>query len=608
MRASLLAAVAALALTSAAAAQEGAPPTSPARQDSLPPPSGPPTIQLEDAPDDNATAGVSPASPTEVAIPAVWAPAPTDAQGNSVYGLVLAARSAQRSGALDEQAALIARAQALAPEQPSLTQEAFVTALFNGDLAVAARLAPEGSFSEPLFQESGRLAGVVTAFSKGDARRAWRDFQSERFGSIIAIPAAYMRPHLAAAARDRAAVRAGGPGEEALPGIQLLRATALERLGDRSGAEAEYRALMAGPLAAAARTAYGAFLERINQRPAAIALYDQGLAATPDDASLKAARDRAAARGRPPALTSHQRGAAEGLMFAAELVNRQPQGQEGQSNGAQELRRLFLRMAVELDPGFAGARLSLAEALAASQLEDQVRSVLSAIPAGDPAYVVARQEIAASLSRSEREGEALAELRKAAAVAPDDPVVKLNLVGQLLTVGASDEALKLVEDPAIQGIGDGFIGRYYKGLVLEDLGRFTEAETELRAALALQPENAELQNNLGYLLIDKLGKVDEGAELVSRAFRDTPDSGHVQDSLGWAQFRRGEFEKAVETLEEAVAKVPASAEINEHLGDALWKVGRQREARFRWTRVLTLEEADAERKARVENKIAAGLP
>lgn len=600
MRSALLAAVALFALVPPAFAQEA-----PAQSE---PPAPGPEVVPESAPAPEGEADRPPEPPAEAAIPAVWAPAPTDAQGNSIYGLVLSARNAQRSGALGEQAALIARAQALAPEQPGLAQEAFVTALFNGDLNVAARLAPEGAFSEPLFRESGRLAGVVTAFARGDARRAWRDFQAERFGSIIAIPAAYMRPHLAAAARDRAAVRAGGPGEESLPGIQLLRATALERLGDRAGAEAEYRALMAGPLAGAARPAYGAFLERINQRPAAIALYDQGLAARPDDAGLKAARDRAAARGRPPALPTHQRGAVEGLMFAAELVNRQPQGQEGQANGGQELRRLFLRMAVELDPAYAGARLQLAEALAASQLEDQARATLAAIPAADPAYVIARQEIAASLSRSDREAEALAELRKAAAISPDDPVLKLNLVGQLLTLGESEEALGLVDDPAIQAIADGFIGRYYKGLVLEGLGRFAEAEIELRAALALQPDNAEVQNNLGYLLIDKLGKVDEGAELVARAFRDTPDSGHVQDSLGWAQFRRGEYEQAVDTLEEAVAKVPASAEINEHLGDALWKAGREREARFRWARVLTLEETDAERKARIQGKLAAGLP
>jgi hypothetical protein len=51
-----------------------------------------------------------------------------------------------------------------------------------------------------------------------------------------------------------------------------------------------------------------------------------------------------------------------------------------------------------------------------------------------------------------------------------------------------------------------------------------------------------------------------------------------------------------------VAKEPANAEINDHLGDAYWAVGRQREAGFQWNRVLTLD-VEPERKAEVEAKL-----
>ena len=56
----------------------------------------------------------------------------------------------------------------------------------------------------------------------------------------------------------------------------------------------------------------------------------------------------------------------------------------------------------------------------------------------------------------------------------------------------------------------------------------------------------------------------------------------------------------------AVSKEPANAEINDHLGDAYWQVGRTREARWQWNRVLTLD-PDAERRAEVEQKLAKGL-
>jgi Flp pilus assembly protein TadD len=94
--------------------------------------------------------------------------------------------------------------------------------------------------------------------------------------------------------------------------------------------------------------------------------------------------------------------------------------------------------------------------------------------------------------------------------------------------------------------------------------------------------------------------------LIARAHAADPENGNIQDSLGWAQFKQGQFDTAVATLEAAVDKEPANAEINDHLGDAYWRVGREREARWLWNRVLILN-PEAERRAEVERKIENGL-
>jgi Flp pilus assembly protein TadD len=78
------------------------------------------------------------------------------------------------------------------------------------------------------------------------------------------------------------------------------------------------------------------------------------------------------------------------------------------------------------------------------------------------------------------------------------------------------------------------------------------------------------------------------------------------DSLGWAYYRLGDYDKAVEKLERAAELEPADPEINHHLGDAYWRVGRRLEARFQWNKVLTLE-PDAATKAAVEAKLESGL-
>jgi Flp pilus assembly protein TadD len=77
--------------------------------------------------------------------------------------------------------------------------------------------------------------------------------------------------------------------------------------------------------------------------------------------------------------------------------------------------------------------------------------------------------------------------------------------------------------------------------------------------------------------------------------------------LGWAHFRLGDFETALNLLERAVALSPADPVLNDHLGDAYWRVGRRTEARFQWRRALSLDPAEAERTL-IEAKLEDGLP
>ena len=84
--------------------------------------------------------------------------------------------------------------------------------------------------------------------------------------------------------------------------------------------------------------------------------------------------------------------------------------------------------------------------------------------------------------------------------------------------------------------------------------------------------------------------------------------GFIVDSLGWAYYLLKDYPKSVIVLENAVALDPGSAVINDHLGDAYWRVGRKREARFQWAKALGLKDdfPDNDRK-RVEMKLEKGL-
>jgi len=146
----------------------------------------------------------------------------------------------------------------------------------------------------------------------------------------------------------------------------------------------------------------------------------------------------------------------------------------------------------------------------------------------------------------------------------------------------------------------------WRGVALERANRWQDAERDLLAALAGQPNEPELLNYLGYSWIDRGERLGEAMDMVKRAVAANPRSGPMVDSLGWAYYRLGDYRNAVEQLEAAVLLEPADPEINNHLGDAYWRVGRRIEAEFQWKRVLSLDPPEKIR-LEAEAKLKSGL-
>ena len=114
-------------------------------------------------------------------------------------------------------------------------------------------------------------------------------------------------------------------------------------------------------------------------------------------------------------------------------------------------------------------------------------------------------------------------------------------------------------------------------------------------------------NYLGYSWVDQGLEPGSGQGHAAPGGRAAPEDGFIVDSLGWAYYRLGEYDKAVTYLERAVELEPGDPVINDHLGDAYWRVGRMREARFQWQRALTFKpEPDVAARSRPSS--TDGLP
>ena len=64
-----------------------------------------------------------------------------------------------------------------------------------------------------------------------------------------------------------------------------------------------------------------------------------------------------------------------------------------------------------------------------------------------------------------------------------------------------------------------------------------------------------------------------------------PEDPFILDSMGWIQYRLGNYDLAIDYLQKALAK-REDAEIAAHLGEVLWAVGQQQRAEAVWTQAL----------------------
>lgn len=119
---------------------------------------------------------------------------------------------------------------------------------------------------------------------------------------------------------------------------------------------------------------------------------------------------------------------------------------------------------------------------------------------------------------------------------------------------------------------------YARALTADYIDRIDLLESDLLAILQSDPDHANALNALGYTLADRGLRIDEAQKYVERAYELKPNDPAVMDSMGWIQFRKGNYAEAENYLRKALDLMD-DAEIIGHLGELLWAQGNYEEAR-----------------------------
>src|SRR6476620_1307201 len=77
--------------------------------------------------------------------------------------------------------------------------------------------------------------------------------------------------------------------------------------------------------------------------------------------------------------------------------------------------------------------------------------------------------------------------------------------------------------------------------------------------------------------------LDEAETMIRRALQSEPNNASYLDSLGWVEFRKSQFDRALDNLLQA-AKTAQREDpvVFEHIGDTYLKLNRTREALEAW--------------------------
>ncbi len=115
---------------------------------------------------------------------------------------------------------------------------------------------------------------------------------------------------------------------------------------------------------------------------------------------------------------------------------------------------------------------------------------------------------------------------------------------------------------------------------------YPKARDAYEKLLVLNPKFVPALNNLSYLYAEQFNQPDKAFELAQKA--RTLDSANpaVADTLGWAAYKRGDYQQALTLSQESATKVGDNPEIEFHLGMANYMMGQADAARAAFQKAL----------------------
>ena len=322
-----------------------------------------------------------------------------------------------------------------------------------------------------------------------------------------------------------------------------------------------------------------------------------------------------------------KRNHSEALRLANEILEREP-GNAGArlvrsatllALGRNKEARVEIDKALAAQPQSTEAQLQLASLDLAEGRAKEAEDVFRNSYQGAPGDLRPLEGLLAAQIEQKRSDSALRVLDQELAKAPDSIPLRALLAGTAMRTGNLELAIEQYRQLAVRqpGKGEPYLqlgealragGNYAEALVEfekacqlspkdvrprvsvaaveERMGRNDAARDSFRKALALQPDNPFIMNDLAYLVAETGGNLQEALELAQSALRKKPQQPNFQDTLGSIYQKTGQTDSALQVFNNLVRQYPDSPTFRYHLAFSLVQKGDRTKAREALTAAL----------------------
>jgi tetratricopeptide (TPR) repeat protein len=272
-------------------------------------------------------------------------------------------------------------------------------------------------------------------------------------------------------------------------------------------------------------------------------------------------------------------------LFALGLIN----AQQKKADEAQRYLLQYVQQAQQMpgiDPG--QAYFALAQIALNQQNYSAASDWLTRVPPGSAQYFLSQITRVQVLNAQGKTSDARTLLASINVTDARGRALVARADGELLLDAQRyPEALKRLAG-AVQDFPDDPDLIYDYATAAEETGQYDLMETQLRQLIAMQPDNAEAWNALGYSLANRNVRLPEAEKLLEKAIALAPDNGAIMDSVGWLKYREGKLADAIKLIRRAYS-MQANVEIGAHLGEVLWMSGDKAGAFAAWREALKLK-------------------